>query len=163
MKKDESADWTQYRDLPLAVEVDFHRADEPGAISYHDAMSKLEAYALAALEAAYRLGLKHVIFTHGASTSRPGRTTARSCVRALMRSPAVTPYIIRTNCIQHRTVYVAVLRENPAAPRPRTPPPCRVCGTEHTRARIEAGHFRCKDSHEFSWLDLDSEWRSTRN
>ena len=53
----------------------------------------------------------HVMIIHGKSTSRRGKTTARSQVRNFMRSKHATPLIDRKACIQHDTVFVAKLRE----------------------------------------------------
>src|ERR1035437_9916430 len=50
------------------------------------------------------------MFLHGWSTSRPGNTTSRSQVRKLMQSKESTPYIVRRDCIQHDTVFVAAIR-----------------------------------------------------
>ena len=66
--------------------------------------------AFEALKDAYQQGLSYVIFTHGHSTSRPGQTTARSQIRKLMRSKSATPYMIRSESIQHESVFVAAIR-----------------------------------------------------
>jgi hypothetical protein len=71
--------------------------------------------AFEALRGAHEQGAKYVLFTHGSSTSRLGKTTARSQVRGLMRSKEATPYILRSKCIQHDTVFVAAIRPKPKA------------------------------------------------
>jgi len=111
--KQESGAWTRYRKLPSVVEVDFHwsgEGREPGMFGYWDAMGRVHQTALESLEAAQEVGDRYVLFTHGWSTSRQGKTTARSIVRSLMRSPEATPYIIRKECIQHDSVFVAAVR-----------------------------------------------------
>ena len=111
--KRESGNWTRYRKLPSVVEVDFHFAGAgrtPGMFGYWDAMAQVRQTALESLKAAQEAGNGHVLFTHGSSTSRPGRTTARSEIRRLMRSPEATPYIIRRECIQHDSVFVAAMK-----------------------------------------------------
>ena len=147
------ADWTTFRDLPLAVEVDFHRADRDGPYLYEDKMVEVWDDALAALKRAHRLGLRYVIFRHGRSTSGPGRTTARSQVRKLISDPASTPYVVRRDCIQHESVFVASLRPNNGAAALPERPPCPVCGATKTKPRAAAGHFRCPSGDYFDWLD----------
>src|SRR5262249_34166107 len=111
MFKKGSGNWTQYRRLPKSIEVDFHYSESgPRNIPYWEAMDTVWGKAFDALEQAYHQGVRYVIFTHGSSTSRPGRTTARSQIRKLMRSPAATPYIRRSECIQHETVFVTAIR-----------------------------------------------------
>lgn len=111
MFKKGSGDWVQYRKLPKSTEVDFHHSDYgPRNIPYGEAMNNVWEQAFEALTRAYQQGLRYVIFTHGASTSRPGKTTARSQIRNLMRSRAATPYIRRSECIQHKIVFVAAIR-----------------------------------------------------
>jgi hypothetical protein len=73
-------------------------------------MARVHEEALAALRHAQAIGKPWVLFTHGASTSGPGRQSARSVVRQLMRSPAAIPYIVRNECIQHETVFFANIR-----------------------------------------------------
>lgn len=104
-------DWTQYRNLGSYEEVDFHfseygRREEP----YYVAMERVTDLSLKALETAQTENKEFVIFTHGRSTSHRGKTTARSQVRSLMRSTSATPYIIRKDCIQHDSVFVAAIR-----------------------------------------------------
>ena len=156
----EGGDWQRYRSLPGAVEVDFHREGLDGLGSYYNNMQEVFCDALHALEAAHQLGLKYVIFTHGSSTSGPGRTTARSQVRGLMRGPSATPYIKRRECIEHRTVFVAALRANPHAPALPETPACPHCAATRTKPRLPAGHFRCLGmtcEREFDWLDFASD------
>jgi hypothetical protein len=64
----------------------------------------------AKLMEAQRAGRPYVLFVHGWSTSRPGQTTARSVVRAFMRSPEATPLIQRAGCVQHKTAFLAKVR-----------------------------------------------------
>jgi hypothetical protein len=73
-------------------------------------MDEVHSEALNALKLAQENGAKYIIFTHAWSTSRLGKTTARSVVRSLMRSPEATPYIVRRDCVQHDTVFVAAIR-----------------------------------------------------
>ncbi len=154
----EDGDWKRYRSLPVAVEVDFHREGWDGPHWYDDKMREVRDEALDALERAHQLGLKYVIFTHGSSTSGPGRTTARSQVRGLMRSPSATPYVNRRECIQHDTVFVAALRANPHAPELPEPPACPHCAATRTKPKTAAGHFRCLSCERtFDWLEFASD------
>ena len=110
-------DWTQYRALPGSTEVDFHLSERGRReVSYMEAMGHVREAALAALEDAHSRGIRYVIFTHGRSTSRPGQTTARSEIRSLMRSPSATPYVVRNECIQHESVFVAAIRSSGTPP-----------------------------------------------
>ena len=111
MFKEGSGDWTQYRRLPSAIEIDFHDSEYGrGEVPYWVAMNQVYDRAFEALKCAYEDGIRYVIFTHGASMSRPGKTTARSEVRALMRSKEATPFVCRRDCIQHNSVFVAAIR-----------------------------------------------------
>jgi galactose-1-phosphate uridylyltransferase len=122
MFKTGTGDWTQYRAKGV-VEVDFHRSEhvrrdslgfrlDPREQSYEAAMAAVRDDALAAIKNAYECGEKWVMFTHGSSTSGPGKSTARSKVRGLMRSKKVTPYVYRRECIQHETVFVVAIRSH---------------------------------------------------
>jgi hypothetical protein len=107
-------DWKRFRELPLSVEVDFHKSERGKRDRfqpYENAMSDVWTEALNAIVDAYEKGLQHVIFTHGSSTSRPGRTTSRSQIRKLMRSTEVTKYVLKSKSIQHSSVFVAVIRQ----------------------------------------------------
>lgn len=53
-------------------------------------------------------------FNQGCFTSRLGKTTSRSQVPKLMASKKATPYILRSQCIQHDSAFVAAIR--PLAP-----------------------------------------------
>ena len=104
-------DWTEYRALPNLREVDFHYSEDgPRYSEYCVAMAGVRGTALRALREAQNAGSQYVMFRHGYSTSRRGATTARSVVRSLVRSPEATPYIIRRECIQHWSVFVAAIR-----------------------------------------------------
>ena len=113
-------DWKQYRRLPRAIEIDFHYSENSSdksyglPISYDEKMDQVRCNALEALRTTYEQDRPYVIYRHGASTSRNGKATARSVVRELMRSSKATPYIIRRDCIQHETVFVAAIRPNPS-------------------------------------------------
>ena len=104
-------DWTEYRKLKPQIEINFHvDKDDYGLGSHWENMKDAHDGSLKALIRAQNEGLKYVLFIHGWSTSRIGKTTARSQVRKLMRSAASTPYIIRSECIQHNSVFVAAIR-----------------------------------------------------
>jgi hypothetical protein len=105
----QTGDWTQFRRLPELKEVDFH-VDGPREVPYWEAMAEVERETLKALQDAQARGDRYVMFRHGWSTSRPGQMTVRSVIRRVMRSPCATPYIIRTSCVQHYSVFVAAIR-----------------------------------------------------
>ena len=108
-----TADWTTFRKLdPAPVEINYHaERGEHDGLSYDDRMAGVYTGALQILKKAQEQGDKWIMFIHGNSTSRPGKKTSRSQIRALMRSSEATPYIIRKECIQHWTVFVAAVRE----------------------------------------------------
>ena len=114
--KHEGGDWTRYRQLPNLVEVDFHPPDDhfvetPDRLPYWEEMEQVRSATMEALKKAQGAGIDYVLFTHGWSTSRRGKPTSRSVVRGLMRSPEATPFIIRAECVQHRSAFVARIRK----------------------------------------------------
>jgi len=102
--------WTDYRKLPGLLEIDFHFSGQEITTSYYERMDDVWHMALNAIIKAQKEGKDHVLFTHGCSTSRNGATTSRSQIRKLMRSKIATPFILRSQCIQHETVFVVVIR-----------------------------------------------------
>lgn len=110
MFKRESGDWKEYRSLPDLMEIDFHRSGGCHQGSYYEKMSAVSCEAFEALASAYEEGKKFILFKHGSSTSYNGKSTSRSVVRGLMRSKEATPFIIRSQCIQHDSVFVAAIR-----------------------------------------------------
>ena len=114
-----TGDWTQYRKLGRVDEIDCHlgpQRDRDGwrQTSFHELMDGVREEALEALQLAQEAGYQWVLFTHGRSSSRPGKATCRSVIRKLMRSKSATPFIVRCKCIQHESVFVAAIR--PTAP-----------------------------------------------
>ncbi len=57
-------------------------------------------------------------FTAVRWTDGETQTTARSVIRGLMRSKAATPYIVRNQCIQHHSCFVAAIRPLKSATAP---------------------------------------------
>jgi hypothetical protein len=109
----ETGNWTDYRrrfGLLPEDEVDLHNGRRDPHVRYDDVMSKVEETVLTALRQASERGRPYIMFTHGSSTSRMGKTTARSVVRRVMRGKAATPYIERAGRIQHDSVFVAKVR-----------------------------------------------------
>lgn len=106
-----SRNWIEYRQLlPDMVECDFHWMNDPSTGLYNENMQAVWDVALDAIINAQATGKKFVLFTHGGSTSRIGKTTSRSQVRKLMRSKEATPYLLRRDCIEQHTVFVAAIR-----------------------------------------------------
>jgi hypothetical protein len=109
-----SGPWERYRsklNLSKSDEVDLHFGKRDRSLmSYAEAMAGVTALVAASLEEARRQGRRYVMFIHGSSTSRRGKTTARSQVRNFMRSKAATPLIDRKGCIQHVIVFIAKLK-----------------------------------------------------
>lgn len=110
MFKKEYRNWIEYRELPDLWEYDFHRSDKQAYFDHWELMEQVYDETLKVLKVAQAKGYQHVLFTHGWSTSRPGATTTRSQIRKLMKSKDATPYIIRKNCIQHESVFVAAIK-----------------------------------------------------
>lgn len=110
-------DWTELRG-PGVLEVDFHRA-EPGSRAtggwraFEDNMERVREEALAALQRAQQEGYSAVLFTHGWSTSRPGKRSSRSVIRALIRGRDATPFVDRSQCKQHPAAFLAAIRPCP--------------------------------------------------
>lgn len=145
-------DWKALRTLAAqstGAEIDFHW-HEPGGTSvpYRERMQKVHAYALTTLRIAQERGVRWLILRHGSSTSGPGRETARSVIRGLMRSSDATPYIVRKECVQHASVFLARVRiandGNLVC----------SCGSAAKKAIVGAlGRFRCAQCHaEFGWF-----------
>ena len=114
-----SGGWKKYRSefgLTEADEINLHFGKRDRTkMTYAEAMAGTLHLVIAKLKEAQRDGRTHVMIIHGASTSRRGKTTARSQVRNFMRSKHATPLIDRKQCIQHAVVFVARLRQ-PQAP-----------------------------------------------
>lgn len=105
--------WIALRDLGV-VEINLHVDDRrPHGVSYQDVMYETYREAKKALIEHQATGVKAVLFVHGHSTSRSGSTTKRSMIRRLMRSKESTPFIIRKDCVEHETAFLAVLRPLP--------------------------------------------------
>jgi hypothetical protein len=111
----DNGNWTEFRRLPNLVEVDFHWSDGgPREVAYWEAMDKVYRVALESIRNAHADGGSYVLMTHGSSTSQGwNRETARSVIRGLMRSKEATPYIVRSQCIQHPSCFVAAIRPKP--------------------------------------------------
>ena len=106
-------DWKQYRStfgLSKCDEIDLHFGERDRSVPYREVMAEVTSIIEGGLSEAQRRGRSYVMFIHGKSTSRRGKTTARSQVRNFMRSKAATPLIERKDCIQHETVFVAKIR-----------------------------------------------------
>ena len=113
--KHEEGNWVSYRGrfgLSATDEIDLHfgRRDARVDGQYYDVMADIAQRVEDALRRAQENGRPYVMFIHGHSTSRPGRTTARSVVRRYMRSKDATPFVVKTHCIQHPTVFIAKIR-----------------------------------------------------
>jgi hypothetical protein len=109
-----AGNWVELRKefgLSQEDEVDLHFGRRDNSVSsYEDVMADVEKLVEAKLAQAQKSGRRYLMFVHGYSTSRPGRTTARSKVRSFMRSSVATPFIERAQCIQHETVFVAKIK-----------------------------------------------------
>jgi hypothetical protein len=95
--------------LPGLMRVDLHFG-RGGPGQFRNNMAEVYEIVVAALKESQEKGFRYVLFTHGYSTSRPGKTTARSVVRGTMRSKEATPFIIKNKSIQHYSVFIAVVK-----------------------------------------------------
>ena len=108
MFKKIKGDWKDLANTAdIKVNLHFGRG-EPGQWSNN--MAEVSGIVTKTLRDAQAEGCRHVIFMHGYSTSRPFQTTARSIVRAIMRSKESTPFIIKSQSMQHDSVFVAAIR-----------------------------------------------------
>lgn len=105
-------DWKDLRALLSEGddEIDLHFGRRDREQSYDDIMGAVEELVRESLATAQENGGSYVMFVHGWSTSRPGQTTARSVVRSFMRSTQATPFIVRSQSVQHKTVFVAKIK-----------------------------------------------------
>lgn len=109
--KQEHGNWLEYRKLSGLVELDFHRADQESDAPYWIKMDNVLGEVLDHLQIAQNQGAKWLLITHGWRSSLGWKkTTARSQVRKLMRSKEATPYIVRGECIQHQSVFLAAIK-----------------------------------------------------
>ena len=111
--KREKGNWTCYRErfgLSQDDEIDLHFGRRDHNVSYDDAMYEVEEIVKRGLQKARENKRPYLMFIHGHSTSRPGRTTARSVVRRFMRSREATSLVVKSESIQHPTVFVARVR-----------------------------------------------------
>ena len=112
--KKEWRNWIEYRHLDGVMEHDFHRSqsgqNQTDWQPYAERMQAIYDETIVVLAAAQRQGKRFVLFTHGSSTSRPGTTTSRSQVRKAMQSAIATPLLIRRECIQQETVFLAAIK-----------------------------------------------------
>ena len=107
----ETGPWNKYRErFPAMLEVDFHRGRRAPGVDYEEVMADVENETLEMLKKAQSEGVERVMFVHGASTSGPFRRSSRSVIRGFMRSSEATPYIVRRECIQHPTVFIAKIK-----------------------------------------------------
>lgn len=112
----ETGDWKRFRLLSEKMrEVDFHPSSwsecDGKSPHFESRMEMVYDRALEGLKKAQEAGESYVMFTHGNSTSRVGRKSARSVVRSLIRSKEATPYLVRKLNIEHESVFVACIRQ----------------------------------------------------
>jgi hypothetical protein len=98
-------------DKPGAQRLDLHFGKGDGSKPYQERMSDVLRLVFDTLKQAQSDGVEWILITHGSSTSGAFKTSARSVVRGLMRSPEATPFIVRKDCVQHETAFL--VRVNP--------------------------------------------------
>ncbi len=116
MFKKGQGSWSEYPRLPGVVVVDYHHDyREPRELGppmqYYEKMANAYEKTIDALRNALAdPTTRYVLFTHGSSTSRLGKTTARSQVRKVMRSKEATPFICRKQCVQYESAFLASIK-----------------------------------------------------
>jgi hypothetical protein len=112
--KKRGGDWKELRaefGLTPKDEADFHFGPRDPHTPYANVMADVEERVERRLIEAQKAGRPYLMFIHGwSTTSRPGRTSARSVVRKFMRSKVATPLIQRSSCLEHETVFLAKIR-----------------------------------------------------
>jgi broad specificity phosphatase PhoE len=103
--------WVEYRNLPQLTELDFHNWYKDRYQPYWEFLDDMENAVWDALKKAQKNKNEWLLVTHGSSTSRPGKTTARSITRRVMNDKRATPFIVRGQCIQQETVFLAKIRK----------------------------------------------------
>jgi hypothetical protein len=109
----EKCNWVEYRKrfgLSAADEVNLHFGRRDPHARYDEVMADVEERVRESLRNAQQKQRPYLMFNHGWSTSRAGKTTARSVVRRFMRSKEATPFVVRSECIQHETVFIAKIK-----------------------------------------------------
>ena len=108
MFKKIKGDWKDLANTAdIKVDLHFGRG-APG--QFWNNMAEVAGIVEKTLREAQANGNRYVIFMHGYSTSRPGQMSARSIVRGIMRSKESTPFIIKSQSMQHDSVFVAAIR-----------------------------------------------------
>ena len=105
-------DGREWKKHPQTLVVDYHDGTDHG-MAYWEHLIDFHNRTMKALKKAQKEGMEYVLFTHGSSTSRQGFQTARSEVRKIMRGKKGTPYIIRKNCIDYGSSFLAAIRPAP--------------------------------------------------
>lgn len=111
--KIDGRNWVEFRKLPDLVEFPMHWEKELCTDSYDENMAGVLVFVHNRLKDAQQQGKKYVMFCHGHSTSRIGKTTTRSQVRKFMNSKEATPLIVRKESFQHYSVFVAAIKPLP--------------------------------------------------
>ena len=105
-------DGREWKNRTDTLVVDYHDGPDHG-MAYWELLEDFHKRTMKALKKAQKEGIDFVLFTHGSSTSRQGFQTARSEVRKIMRGKKGTPYIIRKQCIDYGSSFLASIRPLP--------------------------------------------------
>jgi len=108
-----SGDGREWRNHPKTFVEDYHDGPEHG-IPYWEHLIIWHKRTMEALIKAQKEGYEYILFTHGSSTSWQGNQTARSEVRKIMRGKKGTPFLIRKNCIDYGSSFLAAIRQKMA-------------------------------------------------
>lgn len=103
-------DWTDLRGEGV-LEIDgYHPDGEDDHAPHYERMQNVYDGVFEILREAREQGYEAVLFRHGHSTSRRGKTTSRSQIRKAMRSPGATPFVDRARSVQHPSVFLVRLK-----------------------------------------------------
>ena len=91
-------------------ELDLHFGRRDPWTAYDDVMADVKTLLQKTLIERQKRRRPYLLITHGWSTLRPGKTTARSVVRQFMRSKEATPLIERSGCVRHPSFFLAKIR-----------------------------------------------------
>ncbi|MCL2721942.1 MAG: hypothetical protein FWD47_11470 [Treponema sp.] len=103
-------DGREWKNQSKTLIIDYHDGPDYG-MAYWELLKDFHKRTMEGLKKAQEEGYEYILFTHGSSTSRQGAQTARSEVRKIMISKKGTPYIIRKNCIDYGSAFLAAIRQ----------------------------------------------------
>ena len=102
-------DGREWKNHPKSSVTDFHYGKDHG-MEHWELVERWHKETMDALIKAQKEGCDYILFSHGSSSSRQGWQTARSEVRKIMHGKEGTPFIIRKNCIDYGSSFLAAIQ-----------------------------------------------------